>query len=118
MKYIYLSSPSVKDKEQEVCKVKNMFTDLVKAKTLVLDPNHHYQFIELWPADDKFIRPFDMYMKTISKRLRAMPLADHYVFIENWKEFPECQVDRYIIDLFKLTNILEFVVKDDQLKLI
>ena len=47
-----------------------------------------------------------------------MPLADHYVFIENWKEFPECQVDRYIIDLFKLTNILEFVVKDDQLKLI
>lgn len=118
MKYIYLSQPAVKDKEQEVRKVKNMFTDLVKSKELILDQNHMYQFIELWPHDDKFIRPFDMYMKTISKRLRAMPLADHFVFIENWMDFPECKLDRYIISLFKFTNILEFKVEDDKLHLV
>lgn len=125
MKMLYLSQPLAKDKFEEVRKVRKMILQHLTEKRIILDQNHEYQFTYHWlmPVIDESIKHTmgDKYFKNITmeigKRLQAFGNADHFIFIDQWMCFPECQLDKYILDLYGKTNYLTFRVKENKLKL-
>lgn len=124
MKVLYLSQPLNLDKLQEVRKVRKLILQHLAEKKLILDQNHEYHFARdyAWPSIDRSkIHSETAYFKKsveeISFRVQSMKDADYVIFIDQWMDFIECKIDRFIIKQYMVPNIIVFRVKDDELKL-
>lgn len=124
MKVLYLSQPLNLDKLQEVRKVRKLILQHLAEKKLILDQNHEYHFAReyAWPSIDRSIihsetAYFKKSIEEISYRVQSMKDADYIIFIDQWMDFIECKIDRFIIEQYMMPNIIVFRVKDDELKL-
>ena len=114
MKILYLSQPMKKDKEQEIRLVRKAIMNEFTSHRLVYDQNHMYEWVpNNYPSIDKFIPEKKDYMTNLISRLQCMRASDYYIFIQEWKDFPECKNDWDILHNLGITNIIEFKVKQD-----
>ena len=122
MKLLYLSQPERLDMLEEVRMVRKKVLDFFKSKKLVLDQNHEYQLCNFWDepkAESRFIHKVDFReaLRNRVSRINGMIAADHFIFLTDWGHFPECKIDRYILETYGIHDVLEFKVIDNELKL-
>ena len=122
MKKLYLSQPEALDMFEEVRLIRKKVMAFFTDRKLVLDQNHQYHLCNFWsePAiETRHIHKID-FKKALAQRItriNGMKEADHFIFLTDWDHFPECQIDRFILETYGIYDILEFKMIKGELKL-
>ena len=114
-RYLYLSQPAKKDKEQEIRIVKKAIMDTLKNESLLVFKNNIYEWTpNNYPTIDKFIPTFDDYLNGLVKRIQCIKASDYFIFVDQWDNFPECKIDHFIINELNDKNIMYFRLTKDE----
>ena len=114
MKRLYLSRPLDSRLKNNVRLIQKRIMEYLTNKNIMLDPNNQYEFVNVWDWDDNDAHK-DVKRRTyeLANRMKSMGNADHYIFMEEWMDLPECQVDWAVLRLHGWSNHIMLKAKDD-----
>lgn len=122
MKKLYLSQPENLDMLDEVKLIRKKVLKFFTDKKLVLDQNHQYQLCNFWVMPEEGSQhihkiDFRQALERRITRINGMKSADHFIFLADWDHFPECKIDRFILETYGIHDVLEFKMIHGELKL-